>query len=120
MSDKQWTTETQMPDSWEELVIVFVNQLPQRMAEIGERTRMLDRQPWEAVFGETAHRLAHRLTGSAATFGLDEVSAAARGLEILVGRFKKSTVGPSAAEMLAIYAQLDQLIGVIDKHLPAA
>lgn len=56
---------------------VFRQQLPPRLAEL--------ETAWAAGRPEEAHRLAHKLAGTAGTFGMAEVAATARALEHLLG-----------------------------------
>ncbi|MBI4916711.1 MAG: response regulator [Acidobacteria bacterium] len=59
----------------------FVRQLGDRLRELEELLHRLEREAWADDALHTFHRRVHSLTGAAATFGIAEVSEAARGLE---------------------------------------
>ena len=57
----------------EALKVVFLGQLGARLAEL--------ETAWESQNWSEVHRLAHKLAGTAGTFGVAEISALARSLE---------------------------------------
>lgn len=70
-----------IPQELLELKRRFVLRLPTHLDSIAELFHALSDGRWEHSAGETLHRMVHSLTGTAGTFGLHEVSAAARQVE---------------------------------------
>ncbi len=59
----------------------YVAQLPQKLEQITQSWQLLQSRPDGHETLVVLHRIAHSLTGSGATFGFDDISAAARLLE---------------------------------------
>jgi HPt (histidine-containing phosphotransfer) domain-containing protein len=90
-------------------------QLPQRLAAIEESWLRLAAGRWEAGSARELLRLVHNLTGSGATFGIAELSAAAREFEQQL----QAAIGdrsPLSAEARArIQAALAQVRAVVGR-----
>lgn len=70
-----------IPPELIELKRRFVLRLPSQLDAIAELFYTLSNGRWERSVGETLHRMVHSLTGTSGTFGLRELSLAARHLE---------------------------------------
>lgn len=76
---------------FEALKAAFRQQLAPRLEEL--------EAAWATEDGAGTHRLAHKLAGTAGTFGVAEVSAVARSLEHLLGPVREGA--PLTAEVRA-------------------
>ena len=82
---------------FEALKAAFRQQLRPRLAELEEA--------WAAGDAAAAHRHAHKLAGTAGTFGVQEVSVEARALEHLLGPVREG-----AALTEALRAQVEEAL----------
>ena len=80
----------------------FRGQLGDRLDDITAAWRTLREAGWNDGDAETLERLAHSLTGAAATFGFEAVSAAARALERAVAALRKGATTPRAADLKVV------------------
>jgi len=87
----------------------FIGQLPERLAVLHELVVQLELPDLSAESLHNLHRLAHSLNGSAGTFGLRQLSDAARRVELLLDGFQK-------AEQTERQSRHDELTEAI-KHL---
>jgi len=71
----------------------YVRDLPEKIEQIREEANAL-RSGWNVELLRTLHRHAHNLTGSGATFGFAEISAAARALEHVLNGLVEADAGP--------------------------
>ena len=90
----------------EELRQYFASRLPVRVSEVeaaadAARDAGLAEGPLR-----TFHRLAHSLAGTGATFGFDEVSAAARELEDLLASALDAGAPPESAAVAGLLSRL--------------
>jgi diguanylate cyclase (GGDEF)-like protein len=87
----------------------YVQQLPEKLQQIQSTwTSLLEDQSNRETL-RTLHRMAHSLTGSGATFGLDEVSAKARVLERKLKTLVESSDAPVAAAKKVVESAMDAL-----------
>jgi HPt (histidine-containing phosphotransfer) domain-containing protein len=70
------------------------------LAQVGARLAELD-QAWAAGDLAEVHRLAHKLAGTAGTFGAAEISALARSLEHHLGPAREGTSLPEGTREAA-------------------
>lgn len=75
----------------------FVMQLPARLEAIGSHVARLSGGAWTPGETEVLHRLVHSLSGTAGTFGLPALSAAARGLESALADGMRQCLAPGDA-----------------------
>ncbi|WP_028484743.1 PAS domain-containing protein [Thioalkalivibrio sp. ALE17] len=96
-------------DSLRELQRQFVAGLPERLDVLHERYRGLCPGAWQVDAAAELHRHIHSLIGSAGTFGMQSVSAAARQLEIRLKAIVDSGAAPEEDAWAAIGAELERL-----------
>ena len=92
----------------------YLAQLPQRLAAIEESWSRLATGSWEAGPARDLLRLVHNLTGSGATFGVAELSAAAREFEqqLQAAIGDRSPLSAEArARIQAAFAQVRAVVG---------
>ena len=90
----------------------FADQLGVRLDTIRLHFQKLSPSSWQTVEAETLYRLVHSLTGSAGTFGMQSVSAAARELELQLSALLKLDVTPDAPQwqqIRAAFASLEEI-----------
>jgi diguanylate cyclase (GGDEF)-like protein len=81
-------------------------QLPEKLAQLEAVCRALTEAPWNSEAAAQAHRLAHNLAGSGATFGVGALSDAAFALEQLLLPLRSRPTAPTAAQLGAVEACL--------------
>jgi HPt (histidine-containing phosphotransfer) domain-containing protein len=108
---------TVVTDALANLSRIFAAQLPTRLAEIVEQIEALEDVPWHTLKADGVHRQVHSLTGSAGTFGMPQVSAAARPLELVLAHLLGREEGPSLTELADIDAAWKNLLGVAEINL---
>lgn len=96
----------------------FSAQLAGRLAGVRQQLQQLSAQAWSVEAAEVLHREVHGLTGAAGTFGLPQVSDAARRLETLLAPLARGEFLPTPAHALAMADALAQLEQVAE--LPAS
>jgi len=98
----------------EALRLKFIGDLPKRMNAIEtsfDEWQSSDNSEHLSEF----HRLTHSLTGAAATFGCDEVSVAARALEIQLKAIEQAETGLEGVDLSLINTLLSDVAVNIDK-----
>ncbi|MBF0446254.1 MAG: diguanylate cyclase [Magnetococcales bacterium] len=70
-------------------------QLPSKIKKIEDTWELLANNPWDKERFNTFHRMVHTIAGSSGTFGLPEVGAVARQVEILVKNQQELDEEPS-------------------------
>lgn len=93
----------------QQLSAEFARQPPDRLVEIGAGLERLGRGTWDPAEAETVHRQVHSLTGSAGTFGMPELSVAARHLEGLLSRTIQRGTPAGTEEWQAVLEGLERL-----------
>lgn len=83
----------------------YVRDLPGKIRQIREGLDEL-RSGWDSEALRTLHRHTHSLTGSGATFGFAEVSAAARALEHVLKNLVEADAGPEHPDVEKIESLL--------------
>lgn len=101
------------PDKFERelarLSAEFVEQLPGRLAMLGEELRAwLSGSQDEEVFSQLSHAV-HQLKGAGGTFGCEGVSDAARRLEDSLANFRRHPPGVDPADTSEVEAALARL-----------
>lgn len=97
----------------------YLAQIPQQLAAIEEAWGRLVASDWAAGPARELHRLVHNLSGSGATFGVVELSTAARALEQQLQAASGDRAPPSEEARAAMHAGLAQLRAVV-RRLPGA
>ncbi len=77
-------------------------QLPKRITEVGELAEMLVPEPWPRDIAHTLRQRLHQFTGSAATFNLPELGAAAQRSELALKPWVEQAQPPTPA----VYAEI--------------
>ena len=95
MSEPGSLLAPELPQELIELRRQFVSRLPGRIDEIAELFHALSDGRWEAGSGETLHRMVHSLSGTAGTFGMHDISRAARRLETRLASLIEGADAPS-------------------------
>lgn len=111
---------TTISDAMQELRRQFAAQLSERVEAIGTQYERLAAGVWTTAEAGTLHRLVHGLTGSAGTFGMPSLSAAALDLEEHLARHLKSSPAdgrPDEAAWVELAAGIDRLRQVAHMHL---
>ncbi len=98
-----------VPDTWEEVVQMFERQLPGRLAELAGLGAALQSPPWDAARAEHMQRLAHRMKGSSATFGMEALSCAAAALEESLKPLQGLDHAPEPAALARMATALNHL-----------
>ncbi|MDP1928866.1 MAG: response regulator [Thiobacillus sp.] len=98
-----------LSDPLAELRRLYLDQLPVRLATIRAHYRNLTPLAWQPAAAEVLHRLLHGITGSAGTFGLLSVSAAAHQMEVQLAALLQTGAAPGEVEWLAIGAELERI-----------
>ena len=97
------------PELRQELLVLskaYTSRLPERLQEIEKAFRRWRESPLEREALDELRSLSHRLTGSAATYGVSEVSETAKTLESLL----RSAGSPPSDDALARLAnQISEL-----------
>ncbi|HEY9097104.1 MAG TPA: PAS domain S-box protein, partial [Hydrogenophaga sp.] len=88
---------------------VYVQRLPGLMEAITSGFQALAENPWDREAGITLHRMVHSLTGTSGTYGLREVSQAARQLEAELDAVLKTALPPSTAAWASLKATMVRL-----------
>lgn len=96
-------------DSLEALRRKFAEQLPERIMAIRERYRESAEAGWTQATLDALHQALHSLTGSAGTFGMMSVSAAARQLEIRVKDTINTRTAPDEPTWQHIGTELERI-----------
>lgn len=98
---------------------LYLKELPQRMELIQVCLGKLDLANWNADEAAALHRHLHSLTGSAGTFGLNELSALARDIERLLQASAKARETPTAETWHTVLDKLDQLFVLAKGNMEA-
>ena len=93
----------------------YLAQLPQRLAAIEEAWSRLTAGAWAVEPGRELHRLVHNLSGSGTTFGVAELSAAARVIEQELQAAIGDESPPAAEARARMQAALGQLRVVVGR-----
>ncbi|AOW14199.1 hypothetical protein LPB72_06225 [Hydrogenophaga crassostreae] len=109
MFDVTRSSGIEVPHELIELRRRFVLRLPAQLNAIAESFQGLSDGRWEKVAVETLHRMVHSLTGTAGTFGLKEVSMAARQLEQHLHSLLEAPTQPIASQWAALELDMAQL-----------
>lgn len=88
----------------------YVEQLPESLAAIQQAFDSLSCECWDMALAENLHRMVHSLTGTAGTFGLPNVSNAARQLELQLGPLLASPSPPDAGQWQVLGVQLATIL----------
>jgi len=96
----------------------YVEQLPEKVAEMRALRQVLLSAGWDQVRGDSLHRMAHSLVGSGGSMGLHQVSHAARQLEQIFKGVVQGELAWSAAQA-KIDVGLDRLSDAIGLQEPA-
>ncbi len=92
-----------------ELADRFHESLPTRFAEIRKALNQVHDRNTGSITLEHVRLLVHRLSGTAGSFGADELSNEAKETENLLGPFIDKNASPSMQEWKSIYAALDRM-----------
>ena len=106
MIEAESASEVDIPKELLELKRRFVLRLPGHLDSIAELFNALSDGRWEHSTGETLHRMVHSLTGTAGTFGLHDVSVAARHFESHLAALLRSPEQPSDAHWATLEADM--------------
>jgi PAS domain S-box-containing protein len=109
MTESRREPEIPVPQELIELRRRFILRLPAHLDAIAELFHALSDGRWEQGPGETLHRMVHSLTGSAGTFGLHDLSLAARGFESHIADLLGNPGQPVDASWPALEAGMAQL-----------
>jgi two-component system, cell cycle sensor histidine kinase and response regulator CckA len=99
-------SEVDIPKELLELKRRFVLRLPGHLDSIAELFNALSDGRWEHSTGETLHRMVHSLTGTSGTFGLHNVSVAARHFESHLATILRNPDPPSKAHWATLEADM--------------
>ncbi|WP_018937987.1 MULTISPECIES: PAS domain-containing protein [unclassified Thioalkalivibrio] len=108
-----------MTDALGELQRQFVEALPARLKSLHSQYQKLDPAGWQPFEAQALHHQIHSLTGSAGTFGLQSVSAAARQLEIRLKAIVEAGAAPDADVWATIGAELVRIEALALSRLQA-
>jgi PAS domain S-box-containing protein len=106
-------------DALQEMQRQFAAALPDRIETLQAQYRALNLADWRVADAQTLHQQLHALTGSAGTFGMESLSAAARQLEIRLEAIVASGMAPDEATWQAIGAELVRLKQLAHSRLRA-
>lgn len=94
-------------DAFKELQREFLEKLPDRFSKMKAEYALLVTAKWRPDIANEIHNQLHSLAGTAGTFGMQSLGAAARALEARVQPFNKAA--PDKATLLFIGAELERL-----------
>ncbi len=97
----------------------YRGELPHRLEEMRgylNQARSADAKQLEWL--EKAHTIAHRLAGTAGSYGFDSLSQAAANLDLYLKNLMKSEAGAAAAAKSLNWHELDGLAEAMDKSIP--
>ncbi|MFO7603386.1 MAG: response regulator [Gammaproteobacteria bacterium] len=100
----------------------YLRDLAHRLREVDRLWYMLAGPNWQGIHAQDLHRLLHNLAGSGATFGLDDVSQAARKLEQkfkAIIRENRTASAQEREEMAEGFRELDQAVSAALDARPA-
>jgi len=103
----------------EALRLKFIGDLPKRMTAIEDAYQEWQHSDSPVTLHEL-HRLTHSLTGAAATFGCDDVSDAARALEVQLKAITQKELGLQGADINQINSLLSEIATKIDNATSSA
>lgn len=98
----------------------FMAQLPARLIGIGWAVDALAAAPYEPQNAVALHRLAYHLSGTAGTFGMSALSAAAHLLEQEASRLCGREEAPSTDELAGLHYAAQRLQGFVDRETDRA
>jgi diguanylate cyclase (GGDEF)-like protein len=101
-----------LQDALRALNIMFAQKLPSKLLEIEEALNQFSDHPANADALALLHRLLHTMSGSAGTFGFDELGAHSRKLEVRIKTLMNGAVWTEA--------ELQQFISDVKAYLVAA
>lgn len=99
---------TDLQEKMRVLRATYLAQLPEKLRQIDEVWNKLQTE-WNSESLHTLHRMVHSLTGSGATFGMPEVSEAARPLEQALKQLVNSNAPINAEAHEDVNDKIDQL-----------
>ncbi len=97
--------ETRSP-TLQYVLAAYRAQLPEKLAQLEAACQALAEGPWDGERAAQAHRLAHNLAGSGATFGVGAISDAAFALEQLLLPLRSQPLALTVAQHDAVEARL--------------
>ncbi|MBN9389349.1 MAG: diguanylate cyclase [Chloroflexi bacterium] len=111
----------QLQDELNRLNAAYREKLPEKIAALENTWAEVRREPEKTELLENFHLKAHSLAGSGATYGLPDVSAAARKLEqVLKGIIQHTTGGldQKQDEIQLLFDDLKKVVGELDNDSP--
>ncbi len=96
----------------------YANELPERLSEMkGYLKNARAGEEKQLEWLEKAHVIAHRLAGTAGSYGFTELSAAAANLDLYLKNLLKNEVNTGAAADGLNWQALDGMVEEIDKSI---
>ncbi|MGM0554257.1 MAG: response regulator [Pseudomonadota bacterium] len=104
-------------DALYELQRQFAATLPGRLEALRAQYQSLRLSDWQPAEGQALYHQIHSLTGSAGTFGMESVSAAARELEVRLKAIVDAGVAPDGDTWAAVGAELTRIEQLLQSRL---
>lgn len=98
----------------------YLNELPERLSEMKEyfKNARADEEKQLEWLGK-AHVIAHRLAGTAGSYGFADLSSAAANLDLYLKNLLKNEANTGVAANSLNWQALDGMVEAMDKSIPA-
>ena len=106
-------------DTLQDLQRQFAATLPGKLQALCAQYQKLSLPDWQPAEAQALHHLLHSLTGSAGTFGMQSVSAAARQLEVRLKALVDAGAAPDEVTWQAVGAELTRIEQLAHSRLHA-